>query len=209
MTRKKGQMFLIATIFILIGFFTIRSMLGIYDFFEEKRSLEIITDDLQARNIEKEYEYVAGIASMQSNVSNAARDYLFNFSSFVRDFADARSFYFFAYSNSTTGKYTIVLGNFLNDNMNVSVAATNSEPPLSQFTLSDRKNYTEIFGFTSNGTVSLTITYTTMNDNKREVLNLTVRDTTHFFAIFTDIKMEENNIRVRRKNIYNRTWRVP
>src|SRR3989344_956540 len=205
----KGQMFLIAAVFIIISFFVIRNVLDIYNVFEENRSQEIRTEDLQTKNLVREYEQAAGAASMQSNANRSAQDYLFNFSSFLRNTRDARMLYLFAYSNSTTAKYSVVLGNFLNDNVNATISATNSDPVTAQFVLADRRNATAEFIFLGNGTVELNLTYTVRNEVRKDLLNITVQSPRLFMTLFTDITLEGNNIIVRHKDIYNRTWYAP
>ena len=205
----KGQMFLIAMIFILIGFFTIRSIIDIYDVFEEKRAQETKIEDLQLRNIMKEYGYAAGIATMQPDANRSAQDYLFNFSSFIRNTRDARMLYAIAYANGSTGKYSVSVGNFLSENINATVSGTNSAPASWQFVITDRKNATFEFNFTSNGTVMLNITYTTGSVETKELLNITVQEPSLFIALLSDVTLEGSNIKLRSKEIYNRTWRVP
>jgi hypothetical protein len=207
--RSKGQMFLIATIFILISFFLLRNVLDIYNVFEEKRTQETKTEDLQMSNAVKEFAYAAGIASMQDDVNGTARDYLFNFSSFIRNTRDAEILYMLAYSNSSTGKYWVVVGNFLNDNINATMSATNSNPVSYQFLLGDRRNFTAEFNFTSNGTLVLNLTYRTRNEDRRDLVNITVQSPRHFLALMTDITLKGNDISVRYKDIYNRSWKVP
>ncbi len=205
----KGQMFLIAMIFILIGFFTVRSIIDIYDVFEEKRAQEIKIEDLQLRNVMKEYGYAAGIATMQPDANRSAQDYLFNFSSFIRNTRDARMLYVMAYANGSTGKYSVTVGNFLVENINGTVSGTNSAPASQQFIITDRKNTTFEFNFTSNGTVELNITYTTGSADMKELLNVTVQNPSLFMMLLSDVTLEGSDIKLRSKEIYNRTWRVP
>ncbi|MDI6720995.1 MAG: hypothetical protein QMD85_01300 [Candidatus Aenigmarchaeota archaeon] len=207
--RPKGQMFLIATILILVTFFALRNMLDVYDVFEEKRSQEIKTENFQIRNMVKEYEYTAGIASMQPDVNRTAQDYLFNFSTFIRDVSDVKVLYVFVYSNSTTGKYSVVIGNFLSDNVNGTINATNSQPSSFQFLLRNKRDITKEFNFTVNGSAELNLTYTTKNEVRRDTMNITLQSPGYFASLLTDITAEGNDIKVRYKDIYNRTWRVP
>lgn len=202
-------MFLIAMIFILIGFFTVRSIIDIYDVFEEKRAQEIKIEDLQLRNVMKEYGYAAGIATMQPDANRSAQDYLFNFSSFIRNTRDARMLYVMAYANGSTGKYSVTVGNFLVENINGTVSGTNSAPASQQFIITDRKNTTFEFNFTSNGTVELNITYTTGSADMKELLNVTVQNPSLFMMLLSDVTLEGSDIKLRSKEIYNRTWRVP
>ncbi|MBI2579540.1 MAG: hypothetical protein HYW27_01425 [Candidatus Aenigmarchaeota archaeon] len=207
--NRKGQMFLIAMIFVLISFLILRNVLDIYDVFEEKRAQEIKTEDLEMRNIVREYQHAAGIASMQADINRSGQDYIFNFSSFVRDTRGAKMLYLFAYANGSTGKYSVTLGNFLSDNVNATLSGTNTAPASSQFTLGDRRNQTLEFNFTANGTVELNLTYTTANQDRKDLLNLSVQSPSLFITLMTDITLEEKDISVRYKDIYNRTWRVP
>lgn len=206
---KKGQMFLIAMVFVLISFLILRSILGVYDVFEEKRSQEIKTEDLEMRNIVKEYQYAAGIASMQPDINRSGQDYIFNLTSFVRNTRDAEILYVFAYANGSTGKYGVTVGNFLDDKINATVSGTNTAPASSQFILDDRKNQTLEFNFTANGTVELNLTYTMANNDRKEIMNITVQSPSLFVGLMIDLTLEGNNIRVRYKDLYNRTWRVP
>ncbi|MBI2173509.1 MAG: hypothetical protein HYT73_04890 [Candidatus Aenigmarchaeota archaeon] len=206
---RKGQMFLIAMVFILIGFFTVRSIIDIYDVFEEKRTQDIKIEDLQLRNIMKEYGYAAGIATMQPDANRSAQDYLFNLSSFIRNTRDARILYAIAYANGSTGKYSVTVGNFLDENINGTVSGTNSVPASQQFIITDRKNVTYEFNFTANGTVELNITYTTGSIDTKELLNVTVQDPGLFIEILSDVTLGGSDIKLRSKEIYNRTWRVP
>lgn len=188
---SKGQMFIVGAVVFVIGLFLIKNMFSVYSMVEEKRYQESILIDKELKNIAKEYEYITGIASMKGNDSGI--NYLEDFSLRLRNESDFRIFYVFIYVNITNQKFSSTVGNFLNDNINVTLNSTNTFI----FQLNDKTNATR--EFSASTLTNLTITYKIKNSIVTE--KLLVDASKNFTALFYDIMLDENGM-VRTKNYY-------
>jgi len=197
--RKKGQLFIVGAIIILIGFIMLHNLFA--SSIEEKRFLESSLLDSYSGNIVNEYRNIVGLSSMQSNKSGI--DYLSNFSFFIRDDTESRILYVFVFLNSST--YSVTVGNFLNDKINVTISATDSTPnSYSIGVLDDKTNQTREFTADINGTIELTLTYNKMGNEFNETIP--VKAGNNFVQGFFDISVEEDGLFLRKIDMYNRTW---
>ncbi len=196
----KGQVFLIGAIIIVISIVLLRNLYGIYDTLEEKRWVESVNADQKLKNIVKEYKYAAGISTAKWPID---ADYLREFSVYLRNDTDLSVLYLFSYSNGT--RYDVTLGNFLGARINATVNVTQSAPLYHDFGIvEDKTNVTTSFVSDINGTIAITLSYTLANDRVTENILLTIANNSAS-AVF-DAKIKENDIMVRSKEIFNRTW---
>jgi hypothetical protein len=205
MKRKKGlsgQMFLIAAIMVVIGLLLLKNLTGIYDTAEEKRYQESTMLKGQLKNIMSEYKKIVGVASMQQSPNGSAIAYLANFSDFLKNDAGMDVLYMLAYSNNS--KYSVTLGNFIGDKINVTLTASNSTPLVWSLILNSSTNATK--EFTSSGSlVNITLTYVIKTSVVREKMPVFLSNKKFIIGWF-DIIIKDDESFLRSKDIYNRTW---
>ena len=200
---RKGQMFVIGAILILIGLIVLKNLLGVYSTAEEKRYQESVILDKQLRNIRDEYKYIIATASMQNDANASGISYLSNFSSLIRNDMNGRIVYMFIFANGTTQKFSVNVGNFVNDKINVTVNATSSNPNGYVYgSMDDKANLTKEFNATINGTINVTLKYLYRNINFTEMVPVNV-STKSRAAGFFDITLEGSDIYVRSKETYS------
>ncbi len=196
--RKKGQLFIVGSIIFVIGFIFL-SNLFVYTEIEEKRFLEGIIIDRYSDNVMNQYKNIIGLSSMQADVNGSAINYLSNFSLFIRE--RGRVLYVFTYSNAS--KYSVTVGNFLDDMINVTINASNSVPSGYFIGIMDDKTYQTV-EFTATGSAELTLTYNKMGNEFNETMLVTAGS--NFVQGFFDITLEQDDVLIRRIGTYNRTW---
>jgi len=206
---SKGQMFVIAGIIILIGFFLLRGVFSIYSTIEEKRFQETMILDKQLKNIYHEYEKTLAVSRIQTNPNNTAITNLYDFSNYLRNEEDIEILYVFVYVNNTA--YSVTVGNFLNDRINVTVNGTTSTPASAAIgVMDDKTNATRNFAADiTSGTVNITVTYQLRNENITERFPVRIGLTTQERSMmqgFFDIKLKSKDDFIRIKNTYNLTW---
>ena len=207
----KGQMFLLASVIIVLGLISIGNLLGIYKTVEETRLQESLMLDKQLRNIKAEYESIAAAARLGNDVNGSAIRYLSNFSGLLRNTADVEVFYVFAYFNASDKNYSLTIGNYLKDSINVTVNASSSDPAgIFIGVIDDRKNETRTSAHTItssplSGTVLVNVTYTIKGSNVMEAVPVTISNRNYLILLY-DIKVKEGNDFVSVKDTYNVTW---
>ncbi len=204
--KMKGQMFLLASVIILLGLISASNLLGIYKTVEETRVQESLILDKQLKNIKAEYESIAGAARLNDDVNGSAIRYLANFSELLRATADVEAFYAFVFYNSTNNKYSITIGNFLKDSINLTLNASNSLPAgFFVGVIDDKKNATRTFEATIiSGVAQVNVTYAIRNENVTEVMPVTI--SRNYVMLLYDIKLKEGSDFIRVKDTYNITW---
>lgn len=204
--RSKGQIFLAGAVILLVGLIVLRNLLGVYGTVEEKRYQESLLYDDQLMNIKNEYQYIVGISTLQSNVNESAVNYLSNFSNYLRnEISDFRVLYLFVFVNGSNQKYSITLGNFLNDKINATVSASDSTPSnISIGSMNDKSNSTNEFQSNVNGTVNITLGYQIKNLTITEMIPITSNKNITY-GLF-DVALNAKGLMVRTKYVCNRTW---
>lgn len=202
---SKGQMFIIASILALVAMVTLKNLLGIYATFEEKRFSEAFTLDKDLNNLKSEYRYLVGLASLRGDANQSGISNMYNFSNFTTSDMDAKVLYAYVFGNGSTQRYSITVGNFINDEINITLNATNATPRGYAFTLNSRQNTTQEFNSSINGTVNITLRYTQPSENITEQFPVQI-STSNIVAGFFDITVFSASQFVRSKSIYNRTW---
>ena len=204
--RSKGQIFLAGAVILLVGLIVLRNLLGVYGTVEEKRYQESLLYDDQLMNIKNEYQYIVGISTLQSNVNESAVNYLSNFSNYLRnEISDFRVLYLFVFVNGSNQKYSITLGNFLNDKINATVNASDSTPSnISIGFMNDKSNSTNEFQSNVNGTVNITLGYQIKNLTITEMIPITSNKNITY-GLF-DVALNAKGLMVRTKYVCNRTW---
>lgn len=204
---KKGQMFLIAAILVVIGLIMLKNLLGVYSTGEETRFQETQILGKQLNNIINEYKYTLAVAAAQENVTNSSINYTENLSTYLRKDIDSEILYALVFVNSSNQKYYITLGNYLNDRINATIDVTDSTPSSSAIgILEDRTNSTTEFQSGINGTVTITITYIRQGTEFVETFPIVVSSSRNLIKGFFDVKIKNEETFVRIKDTYNYTW---
>lgn len=198
----KGQMFLIASILIIIALIALKNLFGIYATAEEKRFGESSQLDKELRNVKNEYRYILEVAALQNDANASGIDYLYNFSNLLRN-DNAKTLYLFVFNNGSNQRFSATVGNFLNDKINVTLNATNADSLGFNFVVNDKKNVTKIFQASINGTVNLTLKYE-RQENTTEEFKITTNKNQVFG--FFDIQLEDSRLFLRSKDVYNWSW---
>jgi hypothetical protein len=195
---KKGQLFFVAAIFMILGFVLLRGVMTLPAITQEKAFQDVSYLDRNLKNIRAEYERTAAVASLKPFGTGAG--YLYNFSEQVRGDFDGTILYVFAAANGTEN-FSLTLGNFMQGNVSGTMAFTGATPPSVSFQLGDRTNTT--YTLSGTGWVSVTLNYT-LNSPVGEKFYL---DTSRNYAAgFFDISLRSKGMMVRSKSYYNRTW---
>lgn len=200
---SKGQMFMIAAIFMVIGFVLLKGLLSLPILAQEKTFQDTSYLDRSLKNIMAEYGYAASVASMQGD-ANASAVYLYNISTYMRSEFDSKIIYVFIFYNGTTGNFSATFGNFLQNNLSGTINFTSSTPTGRAFVLND--STTTVLEFNaSSAFVNVTLNYTMQNNQVVEkfYFNTSARN---YLSAFFDISLQESGFFVRSKSTYNRTW---
>lgn len=202
----KGQMFMIAAIFMIVGFILLRNLLSIPVISQEKAFQDTSYLDRNLKNVRNEFSYLTGAASMQPAPNRTGVEYINNFSRFIRSEFDARILFVYVFSNGTSSNFSITIGDFMKDNISGVVNVTSATPAGRIFALNDTGNVTLEFNYTA-GWINLTLNYTFQNKEFVERLNFNA-STRNYAAGFFDVSLQERGFFVRSKSLYNRTWVV-
>jgi len=207
MGNKKGQMFIIATLFIIVIIVLIRNMVGTLEISEENRFQESRLIEKNLRNAQNEFRELAALAALQQDANQSGMDYMRNLSLQMRSDMDIQIIYIYAVSNNSNNKYSVTMGNYLQDRMNITFNATNSNPGGRIFIIEDKANLTREYTSSVNGTISINVSYTAQNQDTAEKFNITSNTKSNIF-LFTDITVRSNEFFVRGKDFYNWSWPV-
>lgn len=200
-------MFIIAAVFMIVGMVLIKNMLNFDVIDEQKSFIESQSADRQIENILNEYKYSAGIALVQPQKNISGFNYMSNLSSFLRkDIKSFSSLYMFAYANTTTGKISVAVGNFLAGDANITLNATDSTPLGYSFLLQDMQSTVKEFTYTGGiNEVNITINYTVHSQSDLEMMHVMIKNYT---VSYFDVRLYDKNIQLRAKEVYNRTLQV-
>ena len=206
---SKGQMFVIAGIIILIGFFMLRGIFGIYMTLEEKKYQETIIIDRELRNIQHEYEKIISVSRLQGNANDTAISNMMSFSTYLRGEEEMEILYVIVSLNNTA--YTVTVGNFLNDNINLTVNASDSSPNSRNLSaLNDMRNASASFSAdVSTGVINVTLYYRRRSEAVTEIIPVRVAPLSKegsFMQLFLDAKLKSRDDFVRVKSTHNTTW---
>lgn len=186
---KKGQMFLAGAIVLVVGMILLKLIMGTYEIAEEKRHQDSFIADRQIKNIKEQYENLINNALI--NNRNDIQTHLSNFSNYLRsEFPDRIKILYMMAIVNTDRDTNITIGNFLDDKINVTIAAKN-------FVLNDQTQSSNLFSFDN-----ITLRYQYRNDNITEVMKVDYINATY---VFFDIIVGSDSF-VRTKYVYNRTY---
>lgn len=205
--KMKGQMFIIAAIFMIVTIVIIRNMVGSQTLTEENRFQESRFPEKTLRNVQNEFRQLAALAALQADANRSGMEYLRNFSLQLRDDTDIAVMYIYIVANGTNQRYSATIGNYLQDRMNITFNATSSSPGSRLFIIEDRANLTREYNSTINGTISINVTYTSQNLETTERFNITDNTKSNIF-LFTDITVKSDDLYARGKDFYNWSWPV-
>jgi hypothetical protein len=201
--NSKGQIFIIASIFMLVGLVLMFNLLGTPQLSEEKKFQETRILNENARNLMNEYFVAAGLVTDGTNITATASQYFSQLSALVRNDFDSRVLYALVFVNGSTQRYHISIGNQMNDRINLTVNTTNPTSE-SNFAIADRGTaYLELSGL--NGTTNMTLIYTLGNSRTTEKLSFNITEKNYVQAFF-DLSLRNNDFLVRIKDTYGRTW---
>ncbi len=188
---SKGQMFIIASIIILLGLIMLKNIIGIYATVEEQQHQETDISDKQLINIKSEYERILGLATFSPA---SGLDYLSSFSFLV----PGKKLYIYVRINGSA--FNVTVGNFLDDKINCTLRATSSSPSEYFIGVLNNKAYaTREFQALSNN-INLTLSYEQQGSSIIETIPIDVSK--DFIIGFFDIAIEKKGMLVRTKEIY-------
>jgi len=204
MMNRKGQYFIIATVFIVAGIILIKSMFGLFDVARERRFHEATFFEKNIENMKGEYEQLVGMISMQDDLNITGPEYLWNFTNFTRQGINSKILYVFVFANNTENKYHVTVSNFQKDKITVTVNVTDSTTLGNEIgVMNDKQNTTVSFRPSINSTLNVTLTYNTKTAEVIEKFPIsTASDSVYSFF---DIELDSRNLMVRSKSTYNRT----
>jgi hypothetical protein len=201
---KKGQMFVIAAIFMIIGVILLRNILSFPAITQEKTFQDVSYLDRNLKNIKNEFAYTAGVASAQHRPNATGADYLLNISDYVRNQFDSKILYLYVFANGTTQNVSVTVGNYLQTNISGTIEVTDSTPPTRAFDLND-KGYITLEFNSSQSMVNLTLNYTIQDRKTVEKIYFNV-STKNYVRAFFDITLLDTGFFARSKSVYNRSW---
>ena len=182
---KKGQLFIAGSVIMLVGFIMLKNLF--VPSIEERVFLESNLLPRYLDNILNEYSNIAGLSSMQSAEDGIS--HLSDFSFFIRDDIESRIFYVFVFANSS-GKYSVTVGNFLDEKINVTLSATGSSPQdFLVGVMEDKTSQTREFTAISDE-IELTVSYKKGGHEYSETLPLSTAN--NFVQGFFDISLEDD-----------------
>ena len=203
-SHTKGQMFIVAAIFMIVGVILLRNLLSLPAITQEKTFQDVSYLDKNMKNIKNEFAYTTGVASVQPLPNYTGANYLTNFSDYIRTQFDSRLFYVFVFSNGTNQNVSITVGNYLQNNLSGILNVTNSTPGGRTFNLND-KNFITLEFNSSAAIINLTLNYTVQNTETVERLYFN-SSTRNYVLGFFDITIKNTGFFVRSKSTYNTTW---
>jgi hypothetical protein len=204
-SHQKGQLFIIAAVFMVAGMVLIFGVLSSPLIVEEKKFQDVRLLDKNSKNILNEYKYAAGIATLNSPANVSLLSYMLNLSDYYRRESDSRIFYAAAMLNGSTQRFSIDVGNYLKDSINITINATDSTPSSIQFVLDDKTNRAVDFLATINKMVDITLDYSSGNARTVERFSLN-SSSRNVMLLFSDVSLKDGTYEIRLKDVYNRTW---
>lgn len=195
LSSSKGQMFIIASIVILVGLIMLKNMFGIYATAEEGLYHDTDIMERQLRNIKGEYERIISTASSGSQYIF----YLAEFSSIV----PGRILYMLVLTNGTD--YNVTIGNFLGDKINCTLNTTGSVPEYYYIGCLENGEYTTRVFKSAGGLINLTLSYEKRGLITVETIPIVVNE--KYVMGFLDIAMEKRSMLVRTKDTYKVMWK--
>jgi hypothetical protein len=196
----KGQFFIIAAVIMILTLILLKNSFGIFDTLSEKRFVESSSENKQLKNILSEYRYILGIASLQSSPNVSAANYMSNFSSFLRNDRNIEILYAVAYIDDSTNTYTVTVGNYVGDRLNVTLNVTGSTPVSVNFTVNDRQNVTMNFSASVNNVINITMIHRRIDTLTTERFSIDSRR--NMTMGFFDITLTDDT-KIRIKDIYD------
>ena len=198
-------MFILAAVLIISGIVLVFNVLGSPAITEEKKFQDTRMLDKTAENIMREYMFALGTATLYPKPNESASNFISDLSSYMRNETDSSIFYAIIFVNGTNQRYSVNIGNYMDDSISVNVSATNSTPASGAFALNDKKNTTLYFSSGINGTVNVTVSYTKGNNQITENIRVGVSTKNLMQGLF-DITVRDSGFSVNLKETYNRTW---
>ncbi len=125
---KKGQMFIIAMIFMIAVIVLVKNMASTLELTEDIRFQQAKVSEQNMKNYVNEFRKVAAASAAQDSANESGLLWLSDFSGRLYDYEGARILFIFITANSSTSKYSVAIGNYLGDDINISYNVTNSTP---------------------------------------------------------------------------------
>lgn len=194
--NRKGQMFLIGGILVLIAIIMIKNLFVVYQTIETKRSEETIIVDRNLENILREYEYTLGLSSLSDDPNQTIYTNLNNFNDYIEDDFNTQIFIAYSFYNKSSENCTFTVMNELGEDINISINDQSS------FVLDNNDLHSEIIQMSSDSNITIDYTFNEYTRNETILIDVSSNITKGFF----DIAIKSNNNLFRTKSIYNRTW---
>ncbi len=201
----KGQMFLLAAIIIITGIVLVFNVVGAPHITEEKRFQDTMVPEKNIKNVMNEYIFSLGAATLSSTPDEAVKRAMSNFSAYMRSEFDSNVFYVVALYNKSDQRYSVIVGNYLDRAVNVTVNATSSTPSSNYTFLGDKQSSSLYFSSSVNGTVNITVYYKKGAEDVTEIFSLAAAGRNSTAGIF-DVTLRGERSSINRKETYNRTW---
>lgn len=198
----KGQFFLIAAILMVISLIMIKGLLGVYSSGETHANMNMNIDDKQLDNINGEYEYAAGMASLTSDPNQTLNQYFSNFSEYIRGEKDFRVLWVTVFVNGTNQKYYLNAGNYIQNKISLNISVTNSTPSGVLMEIPDMTTKSASFDSDINGTINISLRYLIGGIEKENIFQIKISNTSSISS-FMDIAIVSSGLKIGTNKLYN------
>lgn len=198
----KGQMFMVGVIVIVVALILMRNVFSMQPTIEVKRFEESSFFPNAMDNVHNELKNMVGFEEYSD------RDDIFtNFSSLLREEKYMTLGYTYSYFNSSSGNFSVEVGNFFDDIMKtVVINATNSTPlGYSVGDISDQQAVSRNFTADINGTINVTVSYI-MGESYTYKYYVEASSEEDYASGYFDVIISDDTRFLRRMSTYNRSW---
>ncbi len=204
-TYRKGQLFIIAAVFIIAGLVLIFGAVSSPTIVEEKKFQDVGVLDKNSKDILNQYKYAAGVATLNSPANVSIQTYMRNLSDYYRREIDSNIIYAAVMLNGSTQRFSVDIGNYLQDQIDMNISAPGSAPNSIRFTLNDKADQSIDFLAAANTMVNITLNYTIGSARTVDAFSIN-SSTKNFMLLFVDTRLKDGGYEIRLKDTYNRSW---
>lgn len=198
----KGQLFIIAAIFMIVVVVLIKNSTGTTDFLEDGRFQDTRITDKNLENLAEEFRQVAALSVFGQDPASSEAGYFRNISVQARGDFDSSILYVFVFGDGAGLGYNVLIGNYLGDRINMTL---NGSGASGSMVIDDASSVSRSYVSAINGSFMLKLNYTNSREEMTEAFNVTV-DSKKNFALFSDITLRETGFAKRRKDVYSWSW---
>ena len=203
----KGQMFIIAMIFIIAVVVLVKNMVSTLELTEENRFQTAKVSEKNMKNFIDEYRHIAAAAAMQAQANQSGLGWLADFSMRLREDQEARIFFVLIVTNGSSQRYSVAIGNYLGDSINITYNVTNSSAPGNTSVIADGEEFVQQHAPLVNGTIAFTAYYTFKDSSVAEKFNFT-NSGNNSILLFTDVTAGSDDFSARGKDVFRWSWPV-